>query len=418
LLAGAIAAVTPHLWQSSAVVMSDTTGLAVAAWGSWSVLRWARGAAWGWLVLGATLLACAIDVRWVYGLVAGAVGAGALLVAWSGRRAGAWRDVLLAGIAAAFVLAPVVVPMAVAFLRGETPPFSIQLRSHAWDPSNALRTEFSGPDGTARFAIPMGAWAVAEAARPYYLGPLLAACALGGAARVVRHAEPVALATLLAWPLLVIGLLAGDIYQNTRFFLAGLPPVAILAAIGVTGAAGLAARSTGRRPGLLPPIVAAIAIAALGVQVVGAWRFTDAFITRQQADLGAVERLGDRVPHTARLISFGATLALRQRGRDVVELYDLDPEELLDLVADGQPSYLLVQEQGLVAQWASERPGRAFTAIRDGPGLRRVEVAGAWTLFAIGRAGMRGLGRFAATASAPSGAPCTGVPGPMMGRRC
>src|SRR5205085_6120857 len=41
-LAGALVALCGQLWQSSIVVMADTTGLALATCGAWSLARYAR----------------------------------------------------------------------------------------------------------------------------------------------------------------------------------------------------------------------------------------------------------------------------------------------------------------------------------------------------------------------------------------
>src|SRR5215471_2846772 len=70
LLAGLLAALPGQLWQSSMVVMADTTGLALATFAAFSLVRYAHARTWQWLVAASAALACATLARWIYGLVA------------------------------------------------------------------------------------------------------------------------------------------------------------------------------------------------------------------------------------------------------------------------------------------------------------------------------------------------------------
>jgi hypothetical protein len=125
-------------------------------------------------------------------------------------------------------------------------------------------------------------------------------------------------------------------------------------------------------------------IVGLAFLAVAAVRFTEAFIARQQSDLRAIDRLAARVPAGARLITFGSTLALRDRGLEPLELYDLDVEEVEALVARPPVTYLLIPDHGMDDQWADSPPGRNLAALRASPGLREVDHAGAWLLLAVG----------------------------------
>ena len=119
--------------------------------------------------------------------------------------------------------------------------------------------------------------------------------------------------------------------------------------------------------------------------VVVAGRFTDAFIVRQVADLTAIRSLEAQVPAGARLVSMGPTgVFVRDGVPDVVELFDLDPSAAADLLADGRPSYLVIDQGAIDGQWAGRTPARTVEAIRASRGLTRIDEAGIWTLYAIG----------------------------------
>ena len=65
-----LAALNPQLWQSSIVVMSDTTALAAGTLGGWALARYARLGGARWLALSAAALAYAMATRWAYALEA------------------------------------------------------------------------------------------------------------------------------------------------------------------------------------------------------------------------------------------------------------------------------------------------------------------------------------------------------------
>jgi hypothetical protein len=225
----------------------------------------------------------------------------------------------------------------------------------------------------------MGAFYLLEPTRTWHLGPLFAALALVGVVAVLRRPSVLSVATLLAWPLLVIGFLAGDTTQNTRFALAALPPIAILASAGV----GLILRAVASRRWAVGLVILVVAL-GLGSQAVSAWRFTDAFVVRQQRWLTSADRLVARIPSGDRLITFGCTLAIRHRGSPAIELYDLEPAALLGLLADGRPTWLILPRDGVDRQWADAPPGRNVAALRGGPGLVAVASDGDWTLHRVG----------------------------------
>jgi hypothetical protein len=406
-LAGAVAAVSPHLWQSGAVVMSDTTGLAAMTAGAWATTRWAAGARLRWAVLGSAAIAFAIDTRQVYLAAALPVALATLVVGWRHGAAGGWRGrartlglPLLAGL---LVLAPVIGPMGWAALQNEPAPFAVALGSHTWSLANVLRDVTTGPDGVQRWPLPMGLNAIGQPFQPYHLGPLFGVLAIVGGARVLRRVrDAMALAVLAGWPALVLLVLAGDVIQNTRFALTVLPPLAVLAAAGAEGIAGrLVGRSgvMGRR-GI--HVLGLVVVLALGVQLVGAARFTDAFIARFTADARAIAAVVARIPRDERVLAFGATLALRFAGREAIALDELSPAEATTLIADGRRTWVVMPAGGFDAQWDSTPVGTTFAALRDRPGLMSQGRHGSWELWAVVG---NGAGARAGPAPAPGSSP-------------
>ena len=388
LLAGLIAALPGQLWQSSAVAMPDTLSIALATAAAWAACRYVRSGTPGWLLGAAGAMAAAIDTRWIYGLVAvpvafvAIVGLGRIWRADHGR---AVLHALGATLVCAAVLVPVAGPMALAVLHGTSLPFAADFGAYHWDPANALRNTFETPDGRLTYGPTSGAFYLLQAGAPYWFGPM-GIFALWGGAWAVRRAGPGAAVLLVGWPLIVLVFLAGSPYQNTRFFLSVMPPVAILIAAGLWRlAVAVDARLPPERRRL---VIGGSALAVAAWVVVGAvvaGRFTDAFIDRQSRDLAAIRGLEARIPVGARVISMGPTGVFVYDGlADVVELYDLTPDGAIALLADGRPSYLVVDPDAIGGQWAGRRPALTVEAIRSRFGVSPVAAEGIWNLARIG----------------------------------
>ena len=389
IMAALIAALPGQLWQSSAVAMSDTMSVALATTAAWAACRYARVERARWLLLAAAAVAAAIDTRWVYGFVAvpvAAVGLVGLRMVWRADRRRAIGHAAAAVLVGVTVLAPVVGPMGVALARGSTVPFSADFGAYPWDPFNALRDMFVSSDGRLIYTTTSGGFYLGQVVAPYWFGPA-GLLAIWGAAWVARRGGLAPAIVLLGWPAIVLGFLAGSPYQNTRFFLSAMPPTAIVMATGVWR---LAAFVEGRLPRDRGPrrwaIVAAIGGAWLLVAMLVAGRFTANFIDRQAADLAAIRRLETELPAGARVISMGPTGAFVRDGvPDVVELFALDPDAAEGLLADGRPSYLVIDPASMAGQWAGRRPALTVETLRSARGLTKVDEAGGWTLYRIGR---------------------------------
>ena len=386
--AAIVAALPGQLWQSSAVAMSDTLAIALATTGAWAACRYGRVGNVRWLILAAVAAAAAIDTRWVFGLVAipiALVGLLGVRAVWATDPRRAVGHAVAAAIAGLVVLAPVVAPMGLALVRGTTVPFSADFGAYPWDPLNALRDSFVSSDGLLTYGNTSGAFTLGQVVAPYWFGPA-GLLAIWGAAWVARRAGLVAAIVLLGWPAIVLAFLAGSPYQNSRFFLAAMPPVAILIATGVWRLAllvdGWLPRPGSRRRWA---VAGAIAGAWLFVAMLAAGRFTSDFIDRQAADLAAIRRLEAEIPPGARVVSMGPTgVFIRDGLTDVVELFDLEPGAAASLLADGAPSYLVIDPLAMAGQWAGRRPALTVAAVRATRGLTRIDGAGSWTLYRIG----------------------------------
>jgi len=409
LVAGLVAALPGQLWQSSAVAMSDTLSIALATAGAWAACRYVRSGGLGWLLGATAALAFAIDTRWVYGLVAVPVTIVALIAIariWRVDRRRALGHVVAATLLGAVVLAPVLGPMGAAALQGTVIPFSADFGAYRWDPSNALRNTFETTDGRLTYAQASGLFYALQPIQPYWFGPL-GLFAVWGGVWVARRAGVVAATILLGWPAIVVVFLAGSSYQNTRFLLAAMPPLAILVAVGLWRLAVAAdARLPARAKRSRPALVAAAVTVWIVVAVALAARFTDGFIERQSRDLAAIRAIERQVPSKARLISMGPTGVFVYDGvDDVVELFGLTPERALVLLGDGRPGYLVIDPLAIDGQWAGRGPALTVAAMRTTYGLTPVAQEGGWTLFRIGQAASLAGGARASRVESASGHP-------------
>ena len=383
LLAGLLAAVAGQLWQSSLVSMSDTSAAAAATLGAVATCRFHRNGGRASLVVASAALALAVETRLIYGAVAIVFASLAFVRLRADPHQDSRRTIATAGlaaIAALIVLAPALVTIGVDLAAGRPMPFAAELGVATFDPVTPFRSTFETADGHLAYGWPMGAWYLAQAAQPYWLAAIALAVPAGLVivARRREHSTP-AMATLMAWPALVLLILVYYPYQNPRFFLAMLPPLAILAAAGLDAASQRLSRT---RPTVRAAALAVFAL-AIGADAGLAWRYTDSFVARQTADLRAIRTLEAEIPPGAAIASIGATPVLRHDGREVTELYNLSADEARELARRGRV-YVLFQAAAMAGQWAGTTTGEAYATIAAAPGFRVVDQAGSWTLSAGG----------------------------------
>ena len=390
-VAGLVTALTAQLWQSSVVVMSDTTGLAAVTLGAWALARNWREGKLNWLILAGVALAWAVLTRWVYSLVLVPCALYALLLL--GRRlkegASARRFLLhgaVAALAAGVILTP---PLSAALTRLLAPAratvaFGGDLEvARVWHPLNFLKRDFVTADGYQHYRLPNGLYYALAPAHRLYFTPLLAPLMLPGLWAMLRRRDKALLMLIVGWAAIVYGMLAGIPWQNFRFTLAYLPPLAILVAVGLVqvqrwlvGWAGRWSAVARGLPGLL--------IVGLAWMAVGGAQLTQGFIARKAAQLDIVRRVGAQMPPHARLLTFNLTSTFRHYSRiETLELYELNAADLSGLLADRRPAYLLLDVASVETQWAGHPPAENYHWLRDGPGLVRLDAFAEYTLFQV-----------------------------------
>ncbi|HUG36427.1 MAG TPA: glycosyltransferase family 39 protein [Candidatus Limnocylindrales bacterium] len=377
--AGLMVALNGQLWQSSAVVMADTTGLALATAGVWAVVRYRHRGGGRWLVLAAALLCAATLTRWIYGVVAIPVTAFALAaIARRDRRTGVRHALGAAACVLVFFL-PVLAPAIRGAATGAAgvAPFAGNFQVYSWNPLGAFATEFETVDGILRYLLPNGLYYLLAPARWAFLTPLLAPLIPLGAWAARRRLDPALLLLVFGWPLAVYAFHAGAPYQNFRFTLAYLPPLAILAALGLERVAAFAGE---RRPRLL---VGYVAVASL-LMSAAAVHTTRTLIVRKNAAVETAEWVREAVPLDAEVLAFGITLTLRHyAGLDPLDLYEAGPAELGRLDPARRPTFLVADTANLATQWAGHTPGLAFRRLQFDPGLDPVGTRGGFTLLRV-----------------------------------
>ena len=389
LLAGLLVALTGQLWQSSVVVMSDTTALAAVTLGAWALARYgrpdARGSV-GWLMLASGAVAYALLTRWAYALVAVPFTAYAILVLARRGRSVAIRHGLAAGVVALIVLTPVLAP-AIRSLTNASGvlPFAVDLQVYSWNPLNALRRQFVTADGLLSYPWPNGLWYGLAPAHRFYFTPLLAPLLIPGLWAAIRRRAAAPLFLLVGWAAAIFLFHAGAPWQNFRFNLAHLPPLAILAAVGVElialWLAGIK-RVTVRRLALAA--LALYLLAGMALMARGGLTLTRSFVDRKQHDLALVQQIEELTPPDAQVLAFGLTLTLQHYAdRTTYELFYQDEESLAALLAAGRPLYLLLDVANAESQWSGRAPDENYRWLQEHAGLTKIADLKPLTLFAV-----------------------------------
>jgi hypothetical protein len=256
------------------------------------------------------------------------------------------------------------------------------LQGRGWAPANALRREFDTADGRLNYALPNGLYYALAPAHRYYFTPLLAPLIPLGLWRVARRRSLAQGLLAAGWAAVVLGYHAGDPWQNFRFALAYLPPLAILAALGLEDAGAWA----GRRWRWGKAAVLGWLIIGLGAMAAGGVALTQSFVARKAAHLALVRAVEAAVPPDSRLIAFGLTLTLQHYSAlETQELYHLGIPDLARMAAEtGRPLYLLANATEMEGQWRDMPLGANYRWLRDGPGLRAVGAWEGYTLWAVG----------------------------------
>jgi hypothetical protein len=363
--------------------MSDTAGLAAATASMWLVARYLRVPRTRYLAIGAALWGVAILIRWAYAL---------LVLPWlvalladrgvSATAIARARRLVLAGVIVLTVLGPELAIATVHHVRGHggTIAFAGNLAIYRWNPANIARRQFETSDGTLAYRWPNGVYYAVAPAFPAYFTPIAAPLALVGLLDLVRHRQRRMLMLLGAWAMAIYVFHAGTAWQNIRFTLAYLPPLAIFAGVGANRL--LTLLEVRRRSWA---VVAASAVALL-MAGAAAWNCVR-FVDRAEANLAIVRWTEQQLPPSALLATFQLTSLFQHHTQiETRELFSETPATLRAALNTGRPVFLLVDTPSIDAQWRTQPPGLNMRWLRDGPGLLTVGHQGSFTLYRVGMA--------------------------------
>jgi hypothetical protein len=251
------------------------------------------------------------------------------------------------------------------------------MQVYSWSPVNALHATFTTGDGQLAYSLPTGLYYALAPAAWWYFSPLLAALIAPGVWAVVRHRRIPALGVLLGWAAIVLAFHAGAPWQNPRFALAYLPPLAILAAVGYD-------RLRSASHAQVRWAAAAWLLTGLALAAAGSAVLTQEFMERKQNDLAIVRWADGLAPVNGQLLAFGLTATSQEYGRlPTLDLSEVSPERIGALLADGRPTLVLVDVNALDRQWMGRPPWERYHALRAAPGLLPLGTRGGYTLFAV-----------------------------------
>lgn len=378
LLAGLLVAFNGQLWQSSVVVMSDTAGLAMTTMGVWALAKYGRRRRSADLWLAAGALAYGVIVRWVYWLVVIPAGLYTLsLFRQQPLKQSLWAG-LGATIIAGLILWPVMGPVLDSWLvarHSEVTYAADWMVLENLQPFTFFQRQHVTDDGILRYKLPNGLYYAIAPARMIFLTPLLAAFIPAGLWQIWRQKEGgPALWLLAGWAGVVYLFLANIAWQNFRFTLAFLPPIAILAAIGL----GWAAASKWAK--WLP----ALLVIAFGMMAYSGWQLTQTFGERKNSDLATVAWVENQLPAGANLLTFSITLTFQHYSDLATEdIFGLTTTDLSGRITTKSPLYLLLDLNNIESQWPGRSPSENYHWLAANPGLTLLGEQPPYSLFKV-----------------------------------
>ncbi len=375
--AGSLVALNGHLGRASVLVMSDACGLAVATASVLLVMEYRRSGRAPWLVTAAVAAAAAILCRWAMGLVALPVTIYALAALVRLPRGRALVHALAAAMVTLLVLSPILVEFG-----SETPGFMADFEAARWNPAHALKQTTVSTEGTQTIAAPPAVYYAVAPVHPSVLGPIMALFLLPGlwaAMGAIRSRSGPwrEVLLLVGWAAVVLVFLGGIALRNPRFTLTYLPPLAVLAAIGVWKVGELAPSRQ--------RLVAAVAVLGVGWTAVGGWIYTVDLVRQKARHLQVVRWVEGLVEDDARLITFWYTATFGFESEiETIELFDLDLRTIRKTIEGRRPTYLLVNRSNIENQWRGRAPAAGYEALQRDPGLELIATHDGLSLFIVG----------------------------------
>ncbi len=369
LVAWAIVSVCGQLNQSSIVIMSDAPALMWASLSAWALLVYGRSRRLGWIVLAAFALAWATMTRWQY---AGLALPWALFVLLN--RPIRWRHALWAFVVSLLTM----VPQIAHSLQNRDLPISHEW-VQGWSSANFFARDFVTPDGTFHYTQSPAEYYAQPLYNPYYMGSLFAPLIVVGLLCLIlpTAVRPV-LALLIGWLASQYGFLMGIPYENIRFALALVPPLAVLAGI---GAAWLLTRR--RVPQILRAALLLLMIQGLiNTLRVSAPIITE-FVSRKNADLDAVRWLERQVAApNATVFCIDLMLTIdHYSALHPVQIYEQTPDSLRPQIR--YPAYAIFNVWTIDHQWVGKSPWKIYYWLRDQVGMTQIGTFGLYTLYRI-----------------------------------
>jgi hypothetical protein len=260
---------------------------------------------------------------------------------------------------------------------GEPAAFAGNFQVYSWSPLNAFRHDFFTADGHLQYTLPNGVYYAIAPANLAFFGPLLV-LAIPVGLWAARHWPGRTVLLIVGWAASVYAFHAGAPWQNFRFTLAYLPPLAILAAAGLAWTW----RRLPRNANLLVGVYAAV---GLLVATFGGVRLLERFVDTKDQELALVHWVQAQTPPDAQLFTFGPTLAFRHYSViPTFDLFDLSSADVHNILDAGAPDYLLVDETSVESQWLDQAPSLNFLLLRDDVGLIQLGERDGYTLYRVG----------------------------------
>ena len=236
-----------------------------------------------------------------------------------------------------------------------------------WSPANVFQTHFETRDGIATYpSAPLVFYLGFGLLNPRLLTPLALPLVGLGLVRLVKiKKELFLLVLLLCWWLLAVLLFSGIPYENERFSLTFLPPVALLAGLGADWLVRWLKSNwlTDRKKARLG-LIGGFGLVGVGMALFSQ-QHVAGFIAVKENDLAIVRQIEAQLPSSATLITFDLSLTFdHYTSLKVIDLSFLEIASLPELSKKG-PLYLLAAENRISQERAGEPIGRAFEAARQ-----------------------------------------------------
>lgn len=374
LIAWAVIAVCGQLIQSSMVIMSDAPALMWATMSAWALAVYARTRRPGWIVMSAFALAWATMTRWQYG---------GLALPWSLyvvlNRPFRWRHAALAVIVGLITLTP-----QIAHSIRYPDPLLGHMWLQGWAPANALGHDFTTADGTFHYDQNPAEYYAQPISNVYYQSPFFLVFLALGLIILVRR--KLSFLLLIGWIAVEYGFLAGIPYENIRFALAIVPPVAVFVGL---GAAWLLTFAPARS--MLRLIVVPITILVIIYGLISTFRASapliSNFVRNKDNDLAAALWVRDQISEPNATIYCLDLLLTMEHYTTLhpIQIYGLTPETLSADLPQVRPAYAVFNLGTTEHQWYGKSPWVIYHWLNDHPGLIQIGTFGNYTLYRIGQ---------------------------------